>query len=200
MHRYIHNYCCSTVYIYIWHTCIGFQFQKAIINYYNCTISGKWNEVTLLSLLSIGLLVGELGNNWGSKCRCFFILPSSLSISWFLLLNSIGCNLRDSPCMLATGLLVASSAPVGGMVMLVRTVLWRRSCVVGLNTRKQLCSVWWSLRLGFPIRTKKQQQKKAISFYTDEHLPWVHLSNLLLISAFHRMGYLPFWYREGKES
>lgn len=172
----------------------------SVINYYNCTISGKWNEVTLLSLLSIGLLVGELGNNWGSKCGCFFILlPSSLS--WALLLNSfriIGCNLLgDSSCMLATGPLVASSSPVGAMVMCVGMVLWRRSRVVGLNTRKQLCSVWWSLRLGFPIRTSK---KMKVSFYTDEHSLWVYLPNLLLISAFHRMGYIPFWHGEGKES
>ena len=158
IHQFIHHflllfYCAYVAYIH-W-----FSVLESHYYYYNCTISGKWNEVTLLSLLSVGPLVGELGNNWGSKYCCFFILlPSSLSRAP-LLLNSfriIGCNLLgDSPCMLATGLLVASSSPVGAMVMCVGTVLWRRSWVVGLNTLKQLCSVWWSLRLGFPIRTKK---------------------------------------------
>ena len=158
IHQFIHHFLllfyCAYVADIQW-------LSVSVINYYNCTISGKWNEVTLLSLLSIGLLVGELGNNWGSKCGCFFILlPSSLS--WALLLNSfriIGCNLLgDSSCMLATGPLVASSSPVGAMVMCVGMVLWRRSRVVGLNTRKQLCSVWWSLRLGFPIRTSKKMK------------------------------------------
>lgn len=139
-------------YVFIVVKCL---LEVSVWDYY-CTISGKWNEVTLPSCFALGLLEGDVGNNWGSRYLCFSI-PFPSAVSSLLLLNPmviVGCDLFG--CIkFVPGLLTAPSNSLGR-----RVGPSKRSRVVGLNTWKPLCSVRWTWRFGLP------GQKTKLHFYT----------------------------------